>query len=731
MIAWVDLENRVREIASVNWGVPCEPRNIGGVKCDGICKISDDYYVAIEVSINNSLTKLREDAVKLHGIKKQLAVEDVYCQTYFVTNASADTSIRQYAEGLKLNYYTVDEFEAELYGGSRYVRSRVEARFGSATKLGKPENDDIGYIDIEYTDGTSVYSIGDIREGLLKGRKFVLVGEFGSGKSRAVMELFKALSTEDRSWIPIAIDLRETRGLKRMRSIFTEHVSDLGQSDIADKIIGSARRGHNPILLDGFDELGGQMWSRDPVALRRHRVDALQGVRDIVEKANRCGMLITGRGHYFPDDSEMISCLGLPSGTTILKVQEEFTPEQAQSYVKSVGVNSKLPQWFPRKPLMCQMLTSFTQEELESLLTSEAGELDFIDKSLDLVGGREVDQYPVFEAETIKNILIRLALATRFSNVRDGRLDPDVISECFNSVVGSYPGEESALLLQRVPYLGRVNVGDPARTFVNEYMRDALIGLAYKKMLNHEYSRELPQAIRGALGPDGCRIFMANADCGAVIDFVKDMARRESEQVAADAVAALLIHAGSDLDLTGVMLSDVEFDQLDFSRSGVRGINLDKAAIHELILESGEFEGCYISDSIASRVVGAASVREMPEWLRGVSVESFDQDLNSSNIADMDLVDGQKVLLSIIQKLFFQRGSGREEGSLLRGTTKYWDRKVAERIIGYMTQNDLIYRIQGRAGYVYVPNRSEMVRMAAIKSNRSNSTDPLWTIASS
>lgn len=90
--AWQKLEDRIREIASFRWGCVAAPEKIAGVDIDCVLKPSTDHWIAIEITQQNSLTKVREDITKLAGVRMALFGENIYCQCYFVMSEKSKYS---------------------------------------------------------------------------------------------------------------------------------------------------------------------------------------------------------------------------------------------------------------------------------------------------------------------------------------------------------------------------------------------------------------------------------------------------------------------------------------------------------------------------------------------------------------------------------------------------------------------------------------------------------------
>ncbi|MCE8472308.1 AAA family ATPase, partial [Rhodovulum sulfidophilum] len=173
------------------------------------------------------------------------------------------------------------------------------------------------------------YSVDEISQLLTNGKRIILLGEFGTGKSRCAKEVFEKISRNDILFPTLAINLREHWGHQSFDLIVRSHLSSLGLSGLEDSAVRLVRSGALGFILDGIDEIGSQSWSGEPERLKEIRRRSLQGVRDIVSKLGGKGVLLCGRAHYFSNDEEMLSCLGLKEDTILLSCPEEFTEDQA------------------------------------------------------------------------------------------------------------------------------------------------------------------------------------------------------------------------------------------------------------------------------------------------------------------------------------------------------------------------------------------------------------------
>lgn len=97
-----------------------------------------------------------------------------------------------------------------------------------------------------------------------------------------------------------------------------------------------------------------------------------------------------------------------------------------------------------------------------------------------------------------------------------------------------------------------------------------------------------------------------------------------------------------------------------------------------------------------------------------------------SRIKKIGLKAPQEVLITIIRKTFFQKGSGRKEEALLRGLGMISGKNYSTRILNIMIREGLLTTFRGNDGTVYSPVRSHTRRMQDILDKLTASTDPLW-----
>jgi hypothetical protein len=133
------------------------------------------------------------------------------------------------------------------------------------------------------------------------------------------------------------------------------------------------------------------------------------------------------------------------------------------------------------------------------------------------------------------------------------------------------------------------------------------------------------------------------------------------------------------------------------------------------------FERC-----IAARIVGIGGAGGLPAWA-DVSADKFDTAENVAAIRRAALTPTQKILVTILKKTFFQKGSGRKEEALLRGLGQIATARTVDRIVNILIRESILTKFQGDEGYVYSPNRVNTTRVGIILDELNVSQDPIWT----
>lgn len=727
MSTWQQLEQDVKQIAEIIWNTNASAQTINGVKCDCVVRARPDYFVAIEISKSNSLEKLRTDLAKFATIRPFLFSQSIYAECYFITPEHFP-SLRESGEGQNVKVYTPQEFFSSHLGSAQYLVERTRAPFGSAVDPDSGETDITQYVPVRYSseDGET-WNSEKIASSVASGSKIILLGEFGSGKSRCLMEVYNELANANPSLFPIAVNLRDNWGYKRFSHIIHNHLDSLGLGEFKDPLVRSARRGLHPMLLDGLDEIGSQSWSGEAARLSEIRKGSLEGVRDLLSECRKAGVMLTGREHYFNSNQEMLECLGLcKEDTTILYCSSEFTDSELRDYLKARANLESFPAWLPKKPLLCQLLTRIGEDALNRLVTSEIGEIDFFESMLEEICGREAKIHPTIYRDALRDIMLVIATLSRTKKGKLGPITPAEISAAFEQVTGAAPIDESALVLQRLPFLGRTGADSADRIFIDDYAVDGLRAMALVKLYFSKDEGIRNQAWKQPLGSFGYKIVGTKLRLDSEsLKYFRGIEARGNPVACSDFVGSMILNLET-ADFQGLTISGGKFSSLDFSGRTIRNLTFLECEVEELTLDSYCTQNVNFTTCLFERVIGISSADGYPEFIANCTEGGFEDVLTIARISELAISDKHKTLLSIIKKLFFQPGKGRKEEALLRGTERYWDQDVAGRVIRQMISEGMVDKFRGDDGWVYAPNRGKSMRAKRIMTKLANCGDELW-----
>lgn len=210
---WKNFEKKVREIAHFKWDKECHSLNIAGVDVDGVIKLDKKEYICIEISIRDDLNKVREDINKLSSVRNYLFQnENVFARCYVVLESEPTNAMRALGDSLKIEVLSIDSFESSFFDYELYIRSRKNKSFGSAVNPVNGQSDTTPYVPVRYdASNKDSLDISEIYKELVSGKNIILIGEYGTGKSRCIKELFEFIHHEKEHYC-LSVDLREHYG---------------------------------------------------------------------------------------------------------------------------------------------------------------------------------------------------------------------------------------------------------------------------------------------------------------------------------------------------------------------------------------------------------------------------------------------------------------------------------------------------------------------------------------
>lgn len=738
-MSWQTFEEKIRNIAVLRWNCNAHTETIAGIKCDCILRVSLDQCIAIEITEENDLAKVRADIAKLWTIKNAFMVEDVFCRCYFVMKDKPTDTMRATGLAQKVYVMSAEEFQNEFFDYKSYIHIRKTKSFGSLINFETGEPETNTYIDVQYRNKRSgeELSIYDIISLLKKGKKVILKGDFGLGKSRCIKQIFDVL-TENPVNNPytIAINLRDHWGARRCLEILTRHFQDLGLD--SNNFVKCYENPNTVYLLDGFDEIGTQSWSSDTKKMQHTRELSVCALKDLVCNT-RGGVLIAGREYYFNSDSEMLNCLGLTEqNAVILECHHEFTETELIAFVKTNLQNhpnidklDSFPIWLPKRPLVMQLLLLYASEifSTEYALDDICG---FWYAFLQRMSEREAKIYPALNPETIKGVLIALATKTRKSVQNTGPISQTDLSNAFLATAGISPTDESAIMLQRLPSLGRVNADSPDRQFLDTFILNGLRAECIIQLSKSWDTKIMSDDWKNPLDHVGLSIlaeYIAKDDKrpDLFLGLARQACKVGNKVLASDIVAAICLTNVNFIDFHDLCIDDGYFSYLSFEGKEISRLTLNECIIERFDLTNAQLHSdTHLSRCLISTAYGIASHKSIPDNLVECSVEMYEALATTTLVKKARLSEPQKILVQMLRKIFIQPGAGRMESALLRGMGTSVNRKLCERILAALIDEQLITKTKGDEGYIYHPVRGEMPRIDKIITQLTLSTDPLW-----
>lgn len=752
-------ENEVRRIARQLWpdAQYSGARLVDGRERDGYFETEDCVHL-IEATVSRAKDKAQYDIKKIVALAKKLQLQNQHkaVKGWFVTKSEPTVDQRDVARQhhTLINALSFTQFQSKLIDAASYLSLRDNYPFGSVRDpaTGNPRAD-VEYIPLELMQPSSskLWSVGQMRDSLTAGGKFVILGDFGAGKSMTLRELYKDLR---RSYLnskttkfPLYLNLRDHHGQINPAEVLERHARNLGFPN-PTHLVRAWRAGYVVLIIDGFDELatlGIQgIWKR----LQDTRFRAMQAVRELVrDQPTNAGLILAGRAHFFDSERERKSALGLSTRFAELTLNE-FSDAQVQRYLTKCGLSGNIPGWLPSRPLLVgylaasgllkDMLASPVSQELPDGPNPAQGWNLIIDK----VCAREAEIEAGIDGPTIRKILERLATTARATDGGLGPLGRDQIIEAFSAVCGYQPDEKGMVLLQRLPGLGIDRADEGTRTFIDDDFADACRAGDVAAFIDDPYGSDV-ECFRNA------ECGLGSIGVGVVIENTKDRVS-PGKLVAATAQAAsgigntlltldivqIAMERGANFDthiqLRDVLIPSLELhqrigncSQLTFRDCYFSRLDLDADAPTDRL---PHFESCYFV-----QIEGRASKADLPirVFADTCEFEKFSDAPDTTNaISAMDLPMGEKVLLTVLKKVFIQSGSGRKENALLRGLD-HNARRLVPSILHLLQSEGVItpYRRGGLDMTIWIPDRGQMTRVARIIESPRTCVDSLLTKA--
>jgi hypothetical protein len=720
-------ERKVRDFAAVRFGLPFRPEHLAGVNFDCVASPRADYKVIVEATVNHTLEKVRGDIARLQIVKQKLLGEGVFAEVHLVLEKEPTNFMQEGAKATKISLMSFELFYRNWYDSSAYIAARLARPFGSALRDDEGGPDSRPYIPVFFDDRNGHrYTLTELATRIQNGSRIVMTGEFGTGKSRAIQQLFSELNpTKPAAKSPISIDLRTMWGTQSAEELIHRHYSTLQLGDLKERAVEALHRDDVLLLLDGFDELAIQEWGSEPEAIARSRARTMEPIRDILNRT-KSGALIAGRAHYFSSDAEMLAALGLNDRALVVETPPEFSIAETKQFLHTVGYDGEIPVWLPRKPLIAEMYADFSQG---GLVATNAGRPAFWESFIEALCSRDAKIRESYDPETIKNILCILSRTTRVTQDGRGPISPTDVQHAFTAVVGQHPAQEATSMLQRLPGLGRVAAETDDRQFVDDFIVEGLRGFDVTKVIS-TYEDDVNSLLwKHGAGDLGLEVIANRLGSSFTLHDAITLiqsARGESEgPLNCDIIGGILVSEIDSVDLSGSEIVGGYISSLDLSQKQVTGLHLSQCEIGLLNIFNSNVTDTVVADSIIE-VLDGVSGDEAPEWIENCEIGTRSNLDTVARIRKTQLKPAEMILVTILRKTFFQPGSGRKEEALLRGLGEYGDSKLQGQVLRVLVSSDFLQEAPGKSGKLYIPERSKTSRASRMMSQLQQSDDEIW-----
>lgn len=755
-------ENEVRRIARARWPQAQFDGAVmkDGKERDGVFE-TDDVVHYVEATTSRRADKAKDDTKKIFGVmaEQQRSGSMKGAVGWFVTKEEPTADQREEVKShgkQQVKAVSFSQFQQALVDVPAYFDRRENHMFGSVidpvTKAIRPSVNYIPLDLINLENGVQL-SIDSIASSLSDGESFTILGDYGAGKSMTLRQIYFSLRDKYRSGgtpqFPLYINLREHSGQDDPSELLERHARRIGYEK-PHSLVSAWRAGFAILIIDGFDEITTLGISSTRSKLREARRRSLEAIRKLIEQTpTSTGFIIAGRDHFFNTPEERKSALGIRSNTSTIAVGE-FTRKQIQQYLEKVsGKDIPFPAWLPTRPLLVAYIATRGLLDGGGILTDSIDSTDGWHYLLDQIFERESKISPNLDGQTLRRILERLSTVARASVDGLGPLTQQQIRNSYIQICESEPDEQANLLLQRLPGLGVYRDEDDSRTFVDLELAEVCRAKDVTDFIVNPY---------GMLQDEGWRstVSLASAFVGQTavtricrnLKQINDFSKTSIDSafgsisgigdigsLRAD-IAALCIEypyapkAATTIEgeifenyALAIWASDVDFSNIIFKDCLLETIELSDSNQDKLL---PKFQSC-----VLMLVKGRSSQADLPKekFDNNCTYESFsDSSSTQAAILSSALSRGEKMVLTILRKLFVQSLSGRAESALFRGLDMN-DRQLIPEAIKLLQNQGLIMLYNRGDGNVWVPVRKEINRARRILATPNACDDPAMSEA--
>jgi hypothetical protein len=412
------------------------------------------------------------------------------------------------------------------------------------------------------------------------------------------------------------------------------------------------------------------------------RRESVAAIRDFVRhRSENCGILVTGRPHYFASTAELDRALGLPSDTVVVNLSD-FGELEAKDYLVNVGCDVEtLPEWMPRKPLLLAYMASHGMLEQAVGIGEDLGVAGAWTQLVAEVCRREADVSHSLDAVVIRLVLERVATYARCTASGLGPVSEGDLKQAFKETLGVDPQEDALMILLRLPGLVNAPSEDGSKLFVDDDLTDALRAGDVVRFAESPHADDncLGGWLSG-LGEVGAAVVwesLRSRTDAANLRSVREAANRGLGTMALDILASIQtgreLVAETDrapLDCQGVLIQDGDRRRLDLDECPLENCSISHSIVGILRLPEEPPTNFRLESCLISRVEGAADSKSLPLWIADTACEEFDNTATTAGIMALSKPLPVRIALVTLKKIYVQRGHARAHSALYKGLPK-------------------------------------------------------------
>ncbi|MGW7335704.1 NACHT domain-containing protein [Streptomyces sp. NPDC054808] len=772
-----EFEEEVRRVARALW--PTEdhsgPEMVDGREVDLIINTEEVSHM-VEATMWEKTEKAHNVGPKLAKHLAKARRDGYLADAWFVTYHPPTAHQRQvlheqYDKQIKV--VSFQEFRSRIVNAKEYLELRDLVGWGSASNpLNNSSTDLIKYVPLKlslYAGKTSnstprnrrterreekevrEISITELVKGMESEYPIALLGDYGAGKSMTLREVHTRLKKQYLKGashvFPVTLSLRRHFGQYDPAEALTRHAKYLGFSN-PPKLVSAWRNGFVHVLLDGFDELAAPGWSGSTEAIRENRKAATDLIAQFSqERPDGSGLIVAGRRFYFDTLDELGKCLFGGNPHMIASISD-FSPDQARSFLEQFKQSGAIPDWLPQRPLLLGHLAA-------------AGVLQSFDESeglapapgwnwlLDKISERESFIKQGVDGQAVRQVIEQLAEFARQTPLGIGPVTMQDIVSAFSIVRKQPPSDRELTLLQRIPGIGGVeeDAENGTRRFVDADLASAAQAAHVVRFVLDpygEYPGFNPKSWKSGMEPLGVEVAAESlqdrqVQPGMVSTALSRAVKTDSAELAAD-IVGIAICCDFDLSATAgpiLTIGNAVVPSIEISEDGpdLSSVQFSDCLISEVVFSGNielekmpAFSGCAFTT-----IVGRLGEAEMaPEKFQDCSFDEFPDSVDRVNeIMKSDILEqGTRVVMTLLRKLYMQRGRGRKDSGLTRGMTPS-DAALVPKALQLLQQERLTTPTRQGKNRIWLPDRSAGPRVRHFLSSPRVGDDPLIALSRS